>query len=67
MKSHRTNRTRKCFRPVVESLEGRCLPSQASPNVDAAGARSLRDLMREGIKIAACSSFIGELLHLEAS
>jgi len=33
--------------------------------VDAAGIQTLRDLMREGIDIAACSSFVGELLHLE--
>ena len=33
--------------------------------VDAAGVQLLRDLMREGIEIAACSSFVGELLHLE--
>jgi anti-anti-sigma regulatory factor len=31
--------------------------------VDAAGAQLLRDLMREGIGIAACSSFLAELLH----
>ena len=35
--------------------------------VDAAGVHLLRELMREGIEIAACSSFIGELLHLEDS
>jgi hypothetical protein len=32
---------------------------------DAAGTQLLRDLMREGIKIAACSSFLAELLHLD--
>jgi hypothetical protein len=31
---------------------------------DAAGAQLLRDLMREGIEIAACSSFLAELLRL---
>ena len=30
---------------------------------DAAGTQLLRDLMREGIEIAACSSFLAELLH----
>jgi ABC-type transporter Mla MlaB component len=35
--------------------------------VDAAGVHLLRELMREGIEIAACSRFIGELLHLEDS
>jgi ABC-type transporter Mla MlaB component len=33
--------------------------------VDPAGAQLLRDLMREGIEIIACSSFIGELLQLK--
>jgi len=33
--------------------------------VDAPGAQLLRDLMREGVAIAACSSFIAELLNLE--
>jgi hypothetical protein len=32
---------------------------------DTAGAQLILDLMREGIEITACSSFIGELLHLE--
>jgi hypothetical protein len=33
---------------------------------DAVGTQLLRDLMREGIEIAACSSFLAELLHLDA-
>ena len=33
--------------------------------VDAAGVQLLRDLMAEGVEIAACSNFVGELLHLE--
>jgi anti-anti-sigma regulatory factor len=33
--------------------------------VDAAGVQLLRDLMAEGVEIAACSSFVGELLHLK--
>jgi hypothetical protein len=32
---------------------------------DAAGTQLLRDLMREGIEIAACSGFLTELLHLD--
>jgi hypothetical protein len=32
---------------------------------DAAGTQLLHDLMREGIEIAACSSFLAELLHLD--
>src|SRR5262249_27213865 len=31
--------------------------------VDAAGVQLLRDLMAEGVKIAACSNFVGELLQ----
>ncbi|HWU40793.1 MAG TPA: hypothetical protein VN203_24355, partial [Candidatus Acidoferrum sp.] len=34
MKTHRTNRIRKCFRPSVTSLEGRSLLSQISPMQD---------------------------------
>src|SRR5262249_7996223 len=34
--------------------------------VDAAGVQLLRDVMPEGVEIAACSSFVGELLHLES-
>jgi hypothetical protein len=32
---------------------------------DAAGVQLLRELRREGIEIAACSSFLTELLHLD--
>ena len=32
---------------------------------DAAGVQLLRDLLGEGVDIAACSSFVGELLHPE--
>ena len=32
---------------------------------DAAGVRLLRDLLSEGIEIAACSNFLTELLHLD--
>jgi hypothetical protein len=35
--------------------------------VNAAGIQLLRNLMAEGVEIAACSSFVGELLHLEDS
>ena len=34
--------------------------------VDAAGVQLLRELMAEGVAIAACSSFVGELLHPES-
>jgi anti-anti-sigma regulatory factor len=34
---------------------------------DAAGAQLLRDLVGEGVEIAACSGFVGELLHPESA
>ena len=34
--------------------------------VDAAGIQLLRDQMAEGVEIAACSSFVGELLNLKS-
>ena len=34
--------------------------------IDAAGVELLRDLIAEGVKIAACSSFVRELLHLKS-
>ena len=34
--------------------------------VDAAGVQLLRDLLAEGVEIAACSSFVGELLQPES-
>jgi anti-anti-sigma regulatory factor len=34
--------------------------------VDAAGIQLLLDLMAEGVEIATCSSFVGELLHPES-
>jgi anti-anti-sigma regulatory factor len=33
--------------------------------VDDAGAQLLRDLLRDGIELAACSSFLTALLHLD--
>jgi hypothetical protein len=35
--------------------------------VDQAGAKLLKDLIRGGIEISACSGFVAELLHLEDS
>src|SRR5262249_22810851 len=43
----------------------RCLDLAAVTYVDAAGVQLLRDLMAEGVEIAACSSFVRALLHLE--
>jgi hypothetical protein len=44
-----------------------CLDLAAVTYADAAGAQLLRDLMKEGVEIATCSSFLGELLHREDS
>ena len=33
--------------------------------VDEAGVELLRDLIRRGIRVSACSSLVAELLHLE--
>jgi hypothetical protein len=35
--------------------------------VDQAGAELLKDLIRRGITVSACSGFVAELLHLEDS
>jgi ABC-type transporter Mla MlaB component len=43
-----------------------CLDLAAVTYVDAAGVQLLRDLLRDGIEIAACSSFLTALLHLDA-
>jgi hypothetical protein len=53
--------------PQGNRSEPVCLNLAAVTYMDAAGTQLLRDLIREGITIAACSSFIGELLHLEDS
>ncbi len=47
---------------------GRPLPLDlaAVTYVDAAGVQLLRDLVAEGAEIAACSGFVGELLHPES-
>jgi anti-anti-sigma regulatory factor len=33
--------------------------------VDQAGAKALKDLIRRGLVVSACSGFVAELLHLE--
>src|SRR5882672_7123778 len=45
MKSHRMNRTRRYFRPEVESLEGRCLLSGVNPMPDTGSATALVDVL----------------------
>jgi ABC-type transporter Mla MlaB component len=41
-----------------------CLDLAAVTYADTAGAQLLRDLLREGVKIMACSSFVRELLEM---
>jgi hypothetical protein len=57
--------------PWVDTLRATCAPRgrllrldlAAVTYVDAAGVQLLRELMAEGVAIAACSSFVGELLY----
>jgi anti-anti-sigma regulatory factor len=68
----------KLLQPWVEELAQVCthwtdskhavrLDLSAVTFVDAAGAQLLREQIRQGIAIAACSRFVAELLHLENS
>ena len=52
-----TKRDRRRKRPVLDLAD--------VTYVDAAGAGLLRELMDEGIEIAACSTFVAELLRLK--
>ena len=49
---------------AIRGRRPRRLDLAAVTYVDAAGIQLLRNLMAEGVEIAACSSFVGELLHL---
>jgi anti-anti-sigma regulatory factor len=68
----------KLLQPWVEELAQVCthwtakayavrLDLSAVTFVDLAGAQFLREQIRQGIAIAACSRFVAELLHLENS
>ena len=52
---------------AIRGRRPRRLDLAAVTYVDAAGIQLLRNLMAEGVEIAACSSFVGELLHLRDS
>jgi hypothetical protein len=63
------------FGPWVDSVRAACAIRGRQPRrldlaavtyVDAAGVELLRDLIAEGVEIAACSSFVRELLHLNS-
>jgi hypothetical protein len=65
----------KLLEPWVAEVLNVCAQESAQPGrnldlsgltfVDQAGAELLRDLIRRGITISACSGFVAELLHLE--
>jgi anti-anti-sigma regulatory factor len=50
--------------PQGRRSEPLCLDLAAVTYADAAGVQFLRDLLREGVEIASCSSFLAELLRL---
>jgi hypothetical protein len=63
------------FGPWVDSVRAACAVRGRRPRrldlaavtyVDAAGVELLRDLIADGVEIAACSSFVRELLHLNS-
>ena len=66
----------KLLGPWVEELRLACQSQASSSNhlrldlsavtfVDAAGAKLLGDLIRQGVQITACSGYLAELLDLE--
>jgi ABC-type transporter Mla MlaB component len=50
-----------------QALRSECLRLDLSAitYVDAAGAELLRDLIRQGTRISACSGYVAALLHME--
>ncbi len=65
----------KLLEPWVPELESACGESPVSPEkvcldlcdlkfIDAAGARFLSRLIREGARVIACSGFVAEMLNL---
>jgi ABC-type transporter Mla MlaB component len=65
----------KLLAPWMSELEAACGESRATPErvyldlcdlmfVDAAGARFLADLIRDGATVIACSGFVAEMLEL---
>jgi ABC-type transporter Mla MlaB component len=66
----------KLLEPWIAELESACGESLVSPErvcldlrdlmfVDAAGARLLASLIRDGAKVIGCSAFVAEMLYLE--
>jgi hypothetical protein len=63
----RVGAVRDACAPQGRRSEPLCLDLAAVTYVDAPGAQLLRDLLGEGIAIAACSGCVGMLLHREGS
>jgi hypothetical protein len=68
----------KLLEPWVTEVRNVCTPrnGRSGPTnldlsgltfVDQVGAKLLKDLIRRGIAVSACSGFVAELLHLEIS
>jgi hypothetical protein len=55
-----------CTSGEVPSGQG-CLDLSGLTFVDQAGANLLKDLLRRGFTVSACSGFVAVLLHLENS
>ena len=65
----------KLLEPWIGELESACGESLVTPErvcldlcdlnfIDAAGARFLTSLIRDGARVIACSGFVAEMLHL---
>jgi ABC-type transporter Mla MlaB component len=65
----------KLFEPWIGELESACGEARSTPDrvcldlcdltyIDAAGARFLTSLIRDGARVIACSRFVAEMLHL---
>ena len=66
----------KLLGPWIDELESACGRSNFDPErvfldlarlsfVDAEGARFLKGLIRDGVRVIACSGFVAEMLHHE--
>ena len=68
----------KLLRPWVDEVRKACAPSTDAADrasldlsaltfVDAAGEKLLRELIGQGIEVVACSSYVAELLRINAA
>jgi ABC-type transporter Mla MlaB component len=56
---------RDAFAHLKDRSTRTCLDLSDLTFVDQAGAELLRDLVRQGVEIVACSSYVAELLRIE--